>query len=112
MINIASSKIVTKFFLILLVSCMFSGCAIFQGKSTPQQYSQDTAITTTIKTKFVQSDMISAPTIHVETQNGIVQLTGFVSSRAQVREAQQIAQSTQGVRGVVNSIIVQPRRYR
>ncbi len=89
------------------------GCAIIQGKSTPPQYANDAAITTTIKAKLLQSDITSAPNIHVETQNGVVQMSGFVSSRAQVKEAQQIAVTTQGVQNVINDLVVLPRnRYR
>lgn len=87
------------------------GCAIIQGKSTPPQYANDSAITATIKAKLLQSDITSAPNIHVETQNGIVQMSGFVSSRAQVNEAQQLALTTKGVQNVINDLVVVPHRH-
>lgn len=106
-------KNILGFFVALALCISLPGCVIFQGKSTPPAYAQDTGITTSIKARFIQSDLISAPNIHVETQNGVVQLTGFVSSYAQIREAQRIAQSTQGVKYVINSLVVQhPHEYR
>lgn len=87
-----------------------ASCAIMQGKSSPSDYTSDTGITTQIKAKLVQSDMVSAPNIHVETQNGIVQMSGFVSSTAQVNEAERIARSVNGVKGVVNDLVVQSRK--
>ncbi len=102
-----------KYALIVVFSLFLGGCAIVQGKSSPNQYASDAAATTQIKSKLVGSDIVSAPNIHVETQNGIVQLSGFVSNYAQVREAEQLARSVQGVKGVVNDLVISPKsRYR
>ncbi len=97
--------------IILSLAISLPGCAIIQGKSTPPQYANDAAATTAIKAKLLQSDITSAPNIHVETQNGIVQMSGFVSSRAQVQEAQRLAMSTNGVRQVINDLVVMPRKH-
>ncbi len=96
---------------ILLSSFFLHGCAIIQGKSTPPQYANDAAATTAIKAKLLQSDITSAPNIHVETQNGIVQMSGFVSSRAQVQEAQRLAETTNGVKQVINDLVVVPHKH-
>lgn len=97
--------------LILLSFLFLHGCAIIQGKSTPPQYANDAAATTAIKAKLLQSDITSAPNIHVETQNGIVQMSGFVSSRAQIKEAQQLAETTNGVKQVINDLVVVPHKH-
>lgn len=103
----------TKIFCAVLLSFSMAGCAIMQGKSTPSQYTTDAGITTQIKAKFVQSDVLSAPTVHVETQNGVVQISGFVSNKAQISEATAIARSVQGVRDVVNDLMIsKPRNLR
>ncbi len=94
----------------VLLSLSMAGCAVMQGKSTPSQYTTDAGITTQIKAKFVQSDVLSAPTVHVETQNGVVQISGFVTNRTQIAEATQIAQSVSGVRSVVNDLMISKRR--
>lgn len=102
-----------KTLLSVLFSCLLiAGCSILQGKSTTSQYATDSGITTQIKTKLVQSDMLSAPNIHVETQNGVVQLSGFVSNAQQVQEAQNIAYSINNVKGVVNDLVIAPKVYK
>jgi hyperosmotically inducible protein len=103
---------VMKHVFIAVLAFFLSGCAIFQGKSTPDQYAQDTSATTQIKSKLVGSDIVSAPNIHVETQNGVVQLSGFVSTRDQVQEAGNIAQSVPNVKSVVNDLVVTPSKHR
>ncbi len=44
--------------------------------------------------------------IHVETFQGIVQLSGFVETSQQVTKAEQLARKAQGVHTVKNSLIV------
>lgn len=100
----------TKVCCAVLLSLSMAGCAVMQGKSTPSQYTTDAGITTQIKAKFVQSDVLSAPTVHVETQNGVVQISGFVTNKAQIAEATHIAQSVDGVRNVVNDLMISKRR--
>ena len=97
-----------KYLIVAILSIFLSGCSIFQGKSSPNQYASDAAATTQIKSKLIGSDIVSAPNIHVETQNGVVQLSGFVSNNAQVREAGQIARSVSGVKSVVNDLVISP----
>jgi hyperosmotically inducible protein len=97
-----------KYIPVVILSLCLSGCAVFQGKSSPDQYTSDAAATTQIKSKLIGSDIVSAPNIHVETQNGVVQLSGFVSNYAQVREAEQLARSVNGVKRVINNLVVAP----
>jgi hyperosmotically inducible protein len=68
----------------------------------------DTAITTAIKTQFAADSQISALSISVETTNGTVTLTGTVPSEAAKQRAINLAQNTQGVKTVVEDLIVQP----
>jgi len=105
--KMSTSTSFSKNAIILVLFFFLAGCAVMQGKSSPSDYTSDTGITTQIKAKLVQSDMVSAPNVHVETQNGIVQMSGFVSSNAQVNEAERIARSVNGVKGVVNDLVVQ-----
>jgi len=93
---------------VVTMSLFLMSCSVIHGKSSPDQYVNDTGITTQIKTKLIGSDIVSAPTIHVETQNGIVQLSGFVSNYAQVKEAQDLARSVEGVKRVVSNLIIAP----
>ena len=100
-----------KSIVVFLLSLCLMSCAVIQGKSTPTEYTSDAAITTQIKSKFVGSDMLSAGAVNVTTQNGVVQLSGFVSNNAQIAEAVKLAQEVKGVRRVVNSIVVDKSRH-
>lgn len=42
----------------------------------------------------------------METYKGMVQLSGFVSSKAQIQKAGEIARSVEGVKSVNNNLIV------
>lgn len=68
----------------------------------------DSAITAKIKTAFAADKTVSAMAIKVETKNGEVLLSGFAKSDAEKKRAGEIAQTTEGVRNVRNSIAVRP----
>lgn len=69
----------------------------------------DATITSKIKAKYVADTDISNFDISVETQEGVVYLTGRVKSQAVKDEAERIALNTDGVRQVVNHIEVGDR---
>ena len=66
----------------------------------------DTAVTTKIKADLVKDDDLKAMDVHVETVNGVVMLSGFVPSQAQVQKAADLARSVEGVTDVKNSLKV------
>ena len=55
------------------------------------------------KTQFATSDLVDATDINVDVTNGVVKLTGTVSSNQEQREAVRLAQTTEGVRSVDSS---------
>ena len=85
-----------------------SGCAVMRGQSTPGAYVDDSAITTSVKAKFVENRAVDAASIKVETLNGTVMLSGFAKNAAEKSSAESIARSTRGVREVRNEISVRP----
>lgn len=68
----------------------------------------DTAITTKIKAGFAKDSQVSAMNIKVDTDNGVVKLSGTAKSQAEADKAAQIAQGTAGVTSVSNDIQVSP----
>ena len=66
----------------------------------------DAAITTKVKAKFAADSTVSATKIHVDTDNGVVKLTGTAKSRDEAAKAAEIAKSTEGVASVDNAIQV------
>jgi osmotically-inducible protein OsmY len=94
-------NIITTFFLLILASC-----TIFSGKETTGQYVDDSTITTKIKDAFVADPDIHVYEIHVETMQGVVQLSGFVSTQTSKNRAASLANNVRGVRSVKNNIVV------
>lgn len=64
----------------------------------------DTVITSNIKSKLVADDLVKSFDLQVETRKGVVQLSGFVDSQAQIDQAVSIARSVDGVTDVQNSV--------
>lgn len=85
-----------------------SGCAVTRGQETVGAYVDDTAITATIKTRFVDDRNVDAASIKVETLNGTVLLSGFAKNNLERSTAEQIASRVAGVRSVRNEIAVRP----
>lgn len=85
-----------------------SGCAVTRGQETVGAYVDDAAITTSIKTRFVNNRDVDAASIKVETLNGTVLLSGFAKNGTERDTAETIARATSGVRSVRNEISVRP----
>lgn len=81
-----------------------SGCASSPGQSSTGEYIDDTVITTRVKTAIFNDDSLKSMEINVETYKGVVQLSGFVNSRADINKAVELARSVPGVQSVKNSM--------
>jgi osmotically-inducible protein OsmY len=64
------------------------------------------ALTTTVKSKFLADDQISGLKIDVDSNNGVVTLTGNVRSTAEKQRAVKVARETDGVKSVVDRLKV------
>jgi BON domain len=67
---------------------------------------KDTDITAKVMYGLHENDATSGADIHVTTNNGVVTLYGKVQKHHQAMEAVKVAQSTGGVREVVNQLAV------
>lgn len=70
------------------------------------KYMDDAWITAKVKTLLLQDDAVKGLDVNVETHKGMVQLAGWVSSPAQIAQAEKIALSVEGVKGVKNDLMV------
>ena len=68
------------------------------------EYIDDTVITTKVKAAFVADEALKATEINVETFKGVVQLSGFVKSPADIARAADVARGVEGVKSVKNDI--------
>ena len=91
-----------------LVLIAASGCAVQRGQETVGAYVDDAAITTSVKTRFIDNKDVDAGAIKVETLNGTVMLSGFAKSQDERTKAQDTAMKVKGVKMVKNEIAVRP----
>jgi hyperosmotically inducible protein len=68
----------------------------------------DVGITTAVKGRFAADDTVKAYQIDVDTQSGVVTLTGAVESMAAREQAVRLARETEGVAQVVDHLTVDP----
>lgn len=94
--------------LIALALLTLSGCAVTRGQETVGAYIDDAAITSTVKTRFIESKEVDAASIKVETLKGTVMLSGFAKNATEKAQAQVIARGVSGVKAVENGIAVRP----
>ena len=93
---------------VMLLAGTLSACAVASGRESGGDYVDDATITTKVKTQLASDvGLTPANQIHVETNQRVVQLSGFVDSAAHKAEAESIARNVEGVDSVRNDIIVQ-----
>ena len=66
----------------------------------------DALITGKVKAAFIRDEAVKALDIAVNTNNGEVQLSGFVANEGQVNRATEVARSVEGVKSVDNKMSV------
>jgi osmotically-inducible protein OsmY len=85
---------------------LFESCSSTQPASTELE---DAEITSKIKAKYLGDSDVKGLDISVETEEGVVYLTGRVATQMEKDEAERIARDTDEVRDVVNHIQVGDR---
>jgi hyperosmotically inducible protein len=85
-----------------------TACQATRTSESAGEYMDDATITTKVKAALAKDPDVKAYQVSVETYRGVVQLSGFVDSEANVRKAAQVAQSVSGVRSVKNDVRVKP----
>lgn len=103
--NIRNTLVATMSAIALLTA---TGCAVTRGQETVGAYVDDTAITTSVKARFVDNKDVDASSIRVETLNGTVMLSGFAKNTTERTTAGTIAMNVKGVKTVKNEITVRP----
>lgn len=76
------------------------------GERTLADRMSDTSATATIKSKLLWNNSTEGLDIHVDTENGVVTLTGETDSSASKELAERLAEDTDGVREVRNELQV------
>ncbi len=81
-----------------------TACQSTPTQESTGQYMDDTAITTKVKAAIFNEPTLKSAEINVETFKGVVQLSGFVGSQADISTAVRVAQGVGGVRSVRNDM--------
>jgi len=75
---------------------------LYIGEPTTKSLFSDSWITTQIKSKFLNDELVSGISVHVETVAGKVYLQGIIVSEAQRYRAMELTRSVEGVTAVVD----------
>ncbi len=93
----------SAFFLALMLLTSV-GCASTNKHEGTGEYVDDSVITSKVKAAILNEPGLSSAEINVETFKGVVQLSGFVSSRADINKAVAVARGVGGVKSVNNDM--------
>lgn len=99
-------KFFYQFTVVILCGFIFSACSVMSGRETAGQYVDDTSVTSRVKSAIIQDPNLKARQIHVETFQGIVQLSGFIDSSKEKMRVEALVLGTTGVKSVKNDLIV------
>jgi len=96
-----------------IVSCVLFmavlvGCQSTTGK-TARQTMSDASISTAVQAKLTRDRLGNFPRIDVDTERGVVNLSGIVETEAQRAHAARLAQQVEGVVKVNNNLQIQNR---
>lgn len=96
----------TGFLALTLITA--AGCASTQKQEGAGEYVDDSVVTTKVKAAILNEPGLSSAEINVETFKGVVQLSGFVNSRADINRAVAVARRVGGVSSVKNDMRLKP----
>ena len=91
--------------LVLLVLFFMTGCQAMTGATLGENV-DDGNITTSVKTTLASDKLVTLTRVGVETNNGIVYLTGEVETAEQRSRIGSLASEVKGVKKVVNNLQV------
>jgi BON domain len=89
----------------LVVLFLMSGCQAMTGETMGQNL-DDGALTSSVKTKLASDKLVTLSRVGVETNNGIVYLTGEVETGEQKSHIGSVSSQVSGVKKVVNNLQV------
>jgi hypothetical protein len=82
------------------------GCAGTAKSESTGEYFDDVALTAKVKSDILAEPTLKSAEINVETFKGVVQLSGFVSTQANIDKAVVVAKNVKGVASVSNKMSV------
>jgi osmotically-inducible protein OsmY len=90
--------------LLTIVLASAWGCGSTAKQEGTGEYVDDSVITAKVKAAILGDSALKVNEINVETFKGVVQLSGFVRSQADIDRAVQVARGVAGVKSVKNDM--------
>lgn len=90
--------------ILAVVFATMLGCASTSKHEGTGEYIDDSVITTKVKAAVLNEPTLKSSEVNVETYKGVVQLSGFVNSEADIAKAADLARSVKGVSSVKNDM--------
>jgi len=84
-------------------------CAATKTQESTGGYIDDSAITSKVKTEVLENQSLKGLDVHVRTYKGVVELSGFVDTAQQAKNAGEIASHVAGVQSVQNNLVVKTK---
>lgn len=97
-------KYISAIFMVFAFSSLIACSSNANKGETAGQYIDDSVITTKVKAAILKEDTLKVAEINVETYQGVVQLSGFVNSKADISTAVRVASGINGVKSVKNDM--------
>ena len=98
-----------KYISTIVLAVMFAtllGCASTPKQEGTGEYLDDGVVTTKVKAAIFNEPSLKSTEITVETFKGVVQLSGFVRTQADVDKAVEVASRVKGVASIKNDMVV------
>ena len=92
---------------VLILTIVFAsawGCGSTATREGSGEYVDDSVITAKVKSAIFSDSTLKVNEINVETFKGVVQLSGFVRSQADIDQAIKVARGVAGVKSVKNDM--------
>jgi hyperosmotically inducible protein len=75
-------------------------------KNETKRVMSDSWITSKVKAALIKDEGMKGMKVSVKTFDGMVQLSGFVDTEAQIKQAEKVAAGVEGVKSVKNSLVL------
>jgi osmotically-inducible protein OsmY len=95
---------------IVIGSLALAACAPTPTRQGTGEYIGDAAMTAKVKTALLTDPEVKGTDVNVETFRGVVQLSGFVDSKDEIKRATERASEVKGVNSVRNDLQVKHSR--
>ena len=92
--------------LAMVAFTLMLGCASTAKKEGTGEYIDDSIITTKVKAAVLNEPSLKSTEISVKTFKGVVEMSGFVKTKAEINKALDLARGVRGVTAIKNEMHV------